>query len=126
MKIEVNAKIHPSEDPDKVTEAVENIFPEINLSVEENQVKGKSTNKNSLEKLKNKIGLQAIRDTARKELEKNREKKSIRFSLNKQVATVDKVNFSTGETPLGSIEVRIEARDIEGLIDYLAPKKEER
>lgn len=70
MKIEVNAKIHPSEDPDKVTEAVENIFPEINLSVEENQVKGKSTNKNSLEKLKNKIGLQAIRDTARKELEK--------------------------------------------------------
>ncbi|KXB06071.1 hypothetical protein AKJ53_01395 [candidate division MSBL1 archaeon SCGC-AAA382F02] len=126
MKIEVKAKIHPSEDPDKVTESVKNIFPEIDLSVKENQVKGKSTNKNSLEKLKNKIGLQAIRDTARKELEKNRENQSIQFSLNKQVATVDKVNFSTGETPLGSIEVRIEAKDIEELIDYLVSKKEER
>jgi predicted RNA binding protein with dsRBD fold (UPF0201 family) len=46
----------------------------------------------------------------------------MQFMLNKQVAAVGKVSFTTGESPLGPIVVTIETPDIERLIDYLAPR----
>lgn len=126
MRFEVEADIEPSEDPKKVLEAVENIFPDLDFDISEDRVKGSSSNLGDLENFKNKLGLQAIRDSARSELERARSENSVSFFLNKQAATVDKVNFSDGETPLGPIKVRLESGDIDGLIRYLAPRKKER
>lgn len=126
MKVRVKTTIHPSEDPQKVKKAVLNIFPSIELELEESKVSGKSNRLDSLENLKNKLGLQAIRDSARRELRKRQKENSIRFFLNKQVAKVSKVNFSDGNTPLDPIEISIEAKDIEKILNYLAPTQKER
>lgn len=126
MKVEVKAEVYPSEDPEKVIEAIRNVFPSIEINFKGNCLVGKSKNLESLKNLKNKLGLQAIRDTARRKLRKGKKGNSIRFSLNKQTATVGKVNFSDDETPLGPIEVKIEAKNADELIDYLAPSREQR
>lgn len=126
MRVEVLAKIHPSEDPKKVREAVNNIFPELTLEVSEDWVRGESTSRRSLEKFKDKLGLQAIRDSARREFRKGLNEDSLHFSLNKQAATVDRISFSDGSTPLGPIRVTIEAEGIEDLVDYLAPPRKDR
>jgi hypothetical protein len=52
---------------------------------------------------------------------RNRKEGQVEFMLNKQAAWVGKVNFTGGESPLGPIEVTINARDIERMIDWLAP-----
>lgn len=126
MIIRVKAKINPSEDPEKVENAIKNIFPSIDIETTESYVKGKSKGLKPLENLRNKLGLQAIRDTARKRLQKGKSEDSLNFYLNKQAATVDKVSFSDGETPLGSIEVSIKSKKSNKLVDYLAPSKDER
>ncbi|KXB05263.1 hypothetical protein AKJ49_01185 [candidate division MSBL1 archaeon SCGC-AAA382A03] len=126
MEIKVKTKIHPSEDVEKVIESVENIFPSIDFNIDDDFLKGKSEELKSLENFRNKLGLQAIRDSARRELKKGSSRNKIRFSLNKQAAMVDKISFSHGETPLGPIRVSIESEDPEELINYLAPSKKEK
>lgn len=121
MKIKIKAKINPSEDPEKVHEAVKALFPKLDLQVSDDLLTGKSSDRESLENLKNKIGLQAIRSSARRELKKSIEEDTIHFFLNRQAAKVHKVSFSGQETPLGPIEVWIESDDIGKIIDYLAP-----
>lgn len=126
MKVEVKAKINPSEDPEKLTEALKSIFPTLDFEIMDDRIFGESNEFGSLEVFKNKLGLQSIRDSARRKLKKSREDNKIRFFLNKQAAFVHKVNFSDGETPLGPIEVVILAKDLDRVIDYLAPSKEDR
>ena len=126
MKVEVEARIYPSEDSEKVEEAVSNIFPTLDLEVKDQMVKGSSKDPKSLEPLRNKLGLQAIRDSARREIKKGLVENSVRFSLNKQAATVDKISFSTGDTPLGTIDVTIEAKNINQVVDFVAPSKDKR
>ncbi|KXA94972.1 hypothetical protein AKJ65_02910 [candidate division MSBL1 archaeon SCGC-AAA259E19] len=125
-QIEVKAEIHPSEDPEKVVEAVKNIFPDMDLKITDNEVKGRTRNIKSLENFKNKLGLQAIRDSTRSLMKRRKENNKIHLLLNKQPATVDKISFSDGETPLGPIEVTIKSEKISELIDYLAPSKKQR
>lgn len=121
MRLLVKTEINPSEDPEKVVESVENIFPQVDLEISKDRVKGESEDLESLDNLKNLLGLQAIRNSARRELKKGKSSESIRFSLNKQAATVKKVSFSKGDTPLGAIDVKIEYDRPDDLIDYLAP-----
>lgn len=126
MRVEARAEIYPSENPEKVASAVKNIFPDLTLEIEDERIKGDSNDPEVLENLKNKLGLQAIRDSARRELRNSRKEKSLQFSLNKQAATVGKISFSKGNTPLGPIKVKIESDNLDDLIDYLAPSKKKR
>ncbi len=126
MEIKVKTKIHPSEDEEKVIKCVKHIFPSLDYEIKNRRLLGKSNEPESLETFKNKIGLQAIRDSARRGMKKGIEDDKIRFFLNKQAATVHKVSFSDGETPLGPIEVVLETKDVDKLINYLAPSKDER
>ena len=126
MQIKVEPNIKPSEDPTKVERAIKNIFPEIDLKNDGDFLKGESDKLEALESLKNKLGLQAIRDSARRKLKSGKRNDKILFQLNKQAATVSKINFYEAETPLGPIKVSIESEKTEDIIDYLAPKKENR
>lgn len=126
MKVKVKAKIYPSEDSEKVVEAVNNLFPSIDFEILGDFVKGESDELESLEDFRNRLGLHAIRDSARRELKKGKKEDSVHFYLNKQSATVDRVNFSNGDTPLGPIEVVVETKNPDDFIDYLAPGKKER
>jgi len=64
-------------------------------------------------------------DSARSVMQRGKHGNVVRFMLNKQVATVGKVSFTEGESPLGPIVVTLEASDIERLMDYLAPRTRE-
>ncbi len=125
MRLQVEVKVKPTEDKEKVEAAVKKIFPTLELSQNENSLVGKSVRAESLDRLHQLLRGQAIRDSARSVMLRGRRGNLVQFMLNKQVAFVGKVSFTGGESPLGPIVVTLEAPDIERLIDYLAPRTRE-
>ncbi len=123
--LQVEVKVKPTEDKEKVEAAVKKIFPTLELSQNENSLVGKSVRAESLDRLHQLLRGQAIRDSARSVMLRGRRGNLVQFMLNKQVAFVGKVSFTGGESPLGPIVVTLEASDIERLIDYLAPRTRE-
>ena len=53
--IQIFCAINPSEDPDKIKTAVNNIFPEIELDVSETEISGKTNNFSTLSKISKSI-----------------------------------------------------------------------
>jgi hypothetical protein len=125
LRLRVEAPVKPTESRAKVEEGIKNIFPTLKLKLTGNLIVGESRRPEALEKLHQKLRLQTIRDSARKILRNQREGNRLRFMLNKQVATISKVSFTDGESPLGPITVTIESSDLERVIDYLAPRTHE-
>jgi len=125
LRLQVEVKVKPTEDKEKVEAAVKKIFPTLELSQNENSLVGKSVRAESLDRLHQLLRGQAIRDSARSVMLRGRRGNLVQFMLNKQVAFVGKVSFTGGESPLGPIVVTLEAPDIERLIDYLAPRTRE-
>ena len=120
--IRITARCHPTEDRDKVAEAILKIFPDAVLEGDD-PISGVGQ---SLENFSELLRKQKIRAAARGALVRSIRDQTVRFSLNKQVATVGKVSFSEEHQPLGSIYVEIEAPDMKSTIaDILAdPDKE--
>lgn len=126
VEVRVEAEVYPTEDPEKVLEAVKKIFSEIDFSVRwlngSAIVEGMGKGLKVLENLKRLIRERRIRTSARQIL-----KSSIVFSdklifnLNKQAAYAGKVSFTEPylESPLPPIKVEIKSNDIEGVIRWL-------
>jgi predicted RNA binding protein with dsRBD fold (UPF0201 family) len=117
----VSAPLNPTELTENVEIAIKNIFPDAFLQLEKdgrNRLVGTA----SLQRLKELLKKQKIRDTARMELFKCRTVNGIEFILNRQVAYIGKLNF--GEDSLGGIYVSIETDDVEKLIDWLTLRSE--
>lgn len=122
MRLRVEAEVRPTEDREKVIAAVKKIFPTIEIGQAVGSVSGESSDVASLSRLHQLLRQQAILDSARSAMRKRIRDNTTQIMLNKQVASVGRVNFTDGESPLGPIVVTLEAPDIENLIDYLAPK----
>ncbi len=126
--IEVEAEVNPTEDPEKVKKAVENIFGSLEFEIKPlrrgSLLKARARGIENLSKLYNLIRRERIRDAARGALFQGLEEKAITFYLNKQVAYVGHISFSKpeAESPLGPIKVHIECDNPRELIDWLAPK----
>jgi len=128
IEVRIEVDVNPTEDSEKVKQAVENIFGSVEFEVKQRkrgsllvaQAKGES----GLSKLYNLLRRERIRDAARGVLFEGLRKKSITFCLNKQVAYAGHISFSqlTGESPLGPIEVRISCEEPRELIGWLSPK----
>jgi len=73
----------------------------------------------SLERLRERIWDQRIRDTARRQFLAGRRGDRTVVRLNKQAAFVGVVNFAAG-SPLGDIVVEIESDDLAAVIDHVA------
>jgi len=125
VRLRVEAEVKPTEAKEKVEAAIRRIFPTLELSLVGNSFVGESTRVESLDRLHQLLRQQAVRDSARSVMLRNRRDNVVRFMLNRQVAFVGKVSFTGGESPLGPIVVTLEAPDIERLIDYLAPRTRE-
>lgn len=125
MKLRVEAEIRPTEEREKVEAAVKRIFPTLELIQAEGRLVGDSTDVSSLSRLHQLLRQQMILDSARSVMLARKRGETTQFMLNKQVASVGKVNFTNGESPLGPIVVTLEAPDLERLIDYLAPRTQE-
>lgn len=114
--VRVEAPCRPTEDPGKVRAALLQLFPDLRIEREGATIAGTS---GSLERLRELIRTQRIRDTARGQLLAGREGDRSAVVLSKQAAAVGRVNFGAG-SPLGDIRVEIESEDLATILDYVA------
>lgn len=120
LQISLSCPCHPTEPPEKVVQAITNIFPDASLEIEETEILGNSSDLATFKKM---IREQKIRDTARQVLAHSVSGNTMAFHLNKQAAFVSKVNFTESKIVLGTITVKISGDDIQSMIEELAPKK---
>ncbi|MEM2934404.1 MAG: RNA-binding domain-containing protein [Halobacteria archaeon] len=126
INLTISTPIYPTESQDKVEAAIKKLFPNIELQVEKGSgtakhLTGSTIGIESLKKMHELLRKQRILDTARSTFLKNKRGNAIEFELNKQVAYIGKINFVEEAMALGSIHVKIEAGEIDQLIDWLAP-----
>ncbi len=121
----METEVRPTEDREKVEAAVKRIFPTLELKQEGDSIVGESADVSSLATLHQLLRQHMILDSARSVMLARKRGETTQFMLNKQVASVGKVSFTTGESPLGPIIVTLEAPDLDRLIDYLAPRTQE-
>ncbi len=120
VEIEIETIIHPTEDVEKVVQAVKNLFPDAEIEIENGRLRAKAWD---LRKFRDLLRRQRILDTARTELLRGRSGNEITVYLNKQTAYVSKVNFADEDAILSPIRVtfKLYGVSVGRFVDYLAP-----
>ena len=127
----VESDILPTEDESKVERAVRNIFPLIEIRLEENngkRIKAYAKGLKILSELHNLLKRNRIRAAARSIMMRSISASSITVALNKQAAYAGHVSFTTdpNESPLGTIILTIQSPNPQEVIDWLVkPKRQE-
>lgn len=114
----VRARVFPTEDREKVRQAMLNLFPGGEVHEEEGAME---LHTDDLARFKERIRSQRILDAVRSMLRHGMRESESTILLNKQVAFVGKVSEVEGIVPLGALEVTFRSSDIERLIDEVAP-----
>lgn len=119
--IQIFCQINPSEDPEKVKLAVNNVFPEMELEVSDTQIVGKTNNFSVLSPISKSIHEKNIKNTYQRILKNNNDGDSTWFYLNKQAAFVNSVALCSeaNESSLGPIKVVLRSNDIEQVIESI-------
>ena len=119
--IQIFCQINPSEDPEKVKLAVNNIFPDMELEVSDTQIVGKTNNFSVLSPISKSIHEKNIKNTYQRILKNNNDGDSTWFSLNKQAAFVNSVALCSeaNESSLGPIKVVLRSNNIEQVIESI-------
>ena len=120
-KVQVSCQINPSEDPSKVETAILNIFPDLEISISDKLLLGKSNGMNTLSNISESIRSKNTKNIYQRILKKNSNENSTWFYLNKQAAFVNTVSLcnESNESPLGPIKVVLEGNNIENIIQSL-------
>ncbi len=120
-KIEILSSINSSEDPKKIETAILNIFPNAKIKTDNFFIISNSKDLHLLEKIYDVIHSNQLQKIYQRQLEKNLEKDSTWFYLNKQVAFVGTVALceEAEESPLGPIKVILTSSNIDRIIDWL-------
>ena len=127
----VESDILPTEDESKVERAVRNIFPLIEIHLDENngkRIKAYAKGLKILSELHNLLKRNRIRAAARSIMMRSISASSITVALNKQAAYAGHVSFTTdpNESPLGPIILTIQSPNPQEVIDWLVkPKRRE-
>ncbi len=121
VEIEIETKVNPTEDVDKVVQAVKNLFPDADVTIEGDNLKAKAWD---LRKFRDLLRRQRILDTARTELLKGKSDNETTVFLNKQTAYIGKVNFTDENAILSPIRVTFKLYGIPfgKFLDYVAPQ----
>jgi len=119
--IQIFCQINPSEDPEKVKLAVNNIFPDMELEVTDTQIVGNTNNFSVLSQISKSIHEKKIKNTYQRILKNNNDGDSTWFYLNKQAAFVNTVALCSeaNESSLGPIKVILRSNDIEQVIESI-------
>ena len=133
IEVEVSAIVNPTEDTERVALAISNMFKGLETNLDESMSTPRVVGHGDIESLFTMHALlrqERQLDTGRTQLNKGHsiDDLSTDFMLNKQVATVNRLNFPAIEEPLGSIHVTISASsedELERLKDWFAPKTED-
>ena len=119
--IQTFCQVNPSEDPEKVKLAVNNIFPDMELEVTATQIVGNTNNFSALSQISKSIHEKNIKNTYQRILKNNNDGDSTWFYLNKQAAFVNTVALCSeaNESSLGPIKVILRSNDIEQVIESI-------
>lgn len=127
VKAHVETPLNPTEDQEKVSRAVHNLFPQARLTTvgtdaRHAKVEATMSGLEALENLKTLLRQEAIRDAARKILLSGMSGSSIVVHLHKQAAFAGKASFCEryDESPLGPITLTITSEDPAQVLDWLA------
>ena len=129
VKVRVEALLNPSEDPEKVSQAVINVVGERfsdRLRVEDYRVVLEAEGLEALAVIYRQVRSRRTMAVLRRLLRKNKNDNRSWVYLNKQAAYTGTIVFaeSEEESPLGPILLEVESNDIDRLIDWLVPKDE--
>jgi predicted RNA binding protein with dsRBD fold (UPF0201 family) len=119
--IKIKAELQPTEDPEKVTKTITNLFGNIPLNIDHEQsiITGKLDEITQLNDLRNKIAQDRIRTTIENTLTRWTQDDYLSFGLNRQAAYAGHVSLNlTNEDPMGPIQIQIRG-DVERLIEFL-------
>ncbi len=116
LRIRVETPCRPTENLGKVKVALLNLFPDLAFDREHEIVSGTT---GTLDRLRELIRNQKIRDTARSQFVAGRRENRTRVVLSKQAAYMGSGNFAAGAA-LGDIVVELTADDLTAAIDYVA------
>ena len=119
--IQIFCEINPSEDPEKVKLAVNNIFPDLTLEMTDTDITGKSNNIQILSQISKSIHENNIKKTYQRILKNNSNSDSSWFYLNKQAAFANTVALCSeaNESSLGPIKVILHSNEIEQVINSM-------
>jgi len=125
IELKVEAPVNPSEDPQKVINAIEMVMarcsPEFRYG---SRVVGRAAGSEPLWMLYEQVRSRSAMGVLRRMLLDNRAGDSTWFLLNKQAATagIAAVIDEEQESPLGPIRVTISCEELDSLIDWLVPE----
>lgn len=121
-KIEAYAAVNPSEDPEKVEQAISNVLQDMNFKYENGSIKGISNDLQSLSKIYETIKSRKSR-TYRRQMRYNLQGDTTWFYLNKQAASVNVIALceEAEESPLGPIKILLHSKNIDKVMEWLVP-----
>ncbi|AIF85093.1 hypothetical protein NTE_03058 [Candidatus Nitrososphaera evergladensis SR1] len=125
IEVKVEAVVNPSEDPQKVIGAIENVIercsPEFRYG---SRVIGRAAGSEPLSTIYEQVRSRSAMGVLRRMLLDNRAGTSTWFLLNKQAASagIAAVIEDEQESPLGPIRVTINCEELDALTDWLVPE----
>ena len=115
----INAEINPTEDPEKVANAIVKIFGDIELDVSDDRITGELDGLIPLSTFRSRIASDKIKATLGNVFRRWYEDDRLSFGLNRQAAHAGHVSINLqNEDPMGPIQVTIED-DIDEVITFL-------
>ena len=122
-KIEAYAAVNPSEDPEKVQQAISNVLENMNYKYESGSIKGISNDLRSLSKIYDTIKSRKSK-TYRRQMRYHLKDDTTWFYLNKQAAFVNVIALceEAEESPLGPIKILLHSKDIDKVMEWLVPE----
>ena len=122
-KIEAYAAVNPSEDPEKVQQAISNVLQDMNYKYENGSIKGLANDLQPLSKIYDTIKSRKSTKTYRRQMRYNLQGDTTWFYLNKQAAFVDVIALceEAEESPLGPIKILLHSKNIEKIMEWLVP-----
>lgn len=124
IKTLVKSCVQPTEDSDKVSRAITNIFGNVDMvyDVKTSTFSGSLEGLEGLKVFREKIAQDRIRDTLKRVFTRWRREDELSFGLNRQAAFMGHVSLNLeNEDPMGPIQVSIKG-EVDSAISYLCDK----
>ncbi|MBS3817314.1 MAG: hypothetical protein KGY76_07110 [Candidatus Thermoplasmatota archaeon] len=121
FEVKIKTPRFPTEDKERILSCLSKLFPKTEWTVKEEEIEGTSK---YLTRFKMTLEDMQIRDTARNYMKNRLIGNKCSFTLSKQAACSEKINFSEREHSLGGVEVEIICDDIVRLIENLTEIEE--
>jgi len=123
-KIEAYSAVNPSEDPEKVQQAISHVLLDMNYKYESGSIKASSNNLQSMSKIYEIIKSRKSTRTYRRQMRNHLQGDTTWFYLNKQAAFVDVIALcqEAEESPLGPIKILLHSKNIEEVIEWFVPE----